>query len=117
MRAELRDLRGQRRGLRSGDQIGGPIRLGLGLAERLPGTRQIFSEKIYLRVPGDWETGSIFLKKISMPSSGSSVSSLPLAEASVSVFAISTFDTDLLLVVDMDSPAALDAPRTYRPRH
>jgi hypothetical protein len=34
---------------------------------------------------------------------------VPLAEAGVGVFAISTFDTDYLLVKEMDFPAALDA--------
>ena len=36
---------------------------------------------------------------------------VPLAEAGVSVSAISTFDTDYLLVKDSDLPAALDALR------
>jgi hypothetical protein len=36
---------------------------------------------------------------------------LPLSEAGVSIFAVSTFDTDYLLVKDKDLPAALDALR------
>jgi hypothetical protein len=36
---------------------------------------------------------------------------VPLAEAGVSVFAVSTFDTDYLLVKDRDLPAALEALR------
>lgn len=36
---------------------------------------------------------------------------VPLAEAGVSVFAVSTFDTDYLLVKDTDLPAALEALR------
>lgn len=36
---------------------------------------------------------------------------VPLAEAGVSVFAVSTFDTDYLLLKDRDLPAALEALR------
>jgi hypothetical protein len=36
---------------------------------------------------------------------------VPLADAGVSVFAVSTFDTDYLLVKDRDLPAALEALR------
>jgi hypothetical protein len=35
----------------------------------------------------------------------------PLAEAGISVFAVSTFDTDYLLVRENDLPAALEALR------
>src|SRR5262245_62047161 len=53
-------------GLAADDQIGGPIRMGLGLDKSLPGTRQIFSEKISLRARGlgDWD---IFFTKICRP--------------------------------------------------
>ncbi len=36
---------------------------------------------------------------------------VPLAEAGISVFAVSTFNTDYLLVKERDLPAALDALR------
>jgi hypothetical protein len=39
------------------------------------------------------------------------VLAVPLAEAGLSVFAVSTFDTDYLLVKDKDLAAALDALR------
>jgi hypothetical protein len=37
----------------------------------------------------------------------------PLADAGVSVFAFSTFDTDYVLVKELDYPAAVDALRKH----